>query len=87
MQKQEIEAIIRDYLLANPEVLDEAFKALQEKREKEAAAEAGGGDRQEQRSDLQFAAPDGARQPGRRDHAGRVLRLQLRLLQARASPT
>ena len=38
MQKQEIEAIVHDYLLANPEILDEAFKALQEKREKEAAA-------------------------------------------------
>jgi protein-disulfide isomerase len=37
-QKQEIEAIIHDYLLANPEVLDEAFKVLQQRREKEAAA-------------------------------------------------
>jgi protein-disulfide isomerase len=37
-QKQEIETIIHDYLLANPEVLEEAFKGLQEKRAKEAAA-------------------------------------------------
>jgi protein-disulfide isomerase len=38
MQKQEIETIIHDYLLANPEVLDQAFKALQEKRAQEEAA-------------------------------------------------
>ena len=37
-QKQEIEGIVRDYLLANPEVLEEAFKILQERREKEEAA-------------------------------------------------
>ena len=37
-QKQEIETIVRDYLLANPEVLDEAFKVLQDKRAKEEAA-------------------------------------------------
>jgi len=38
MQKQEVEKIVRDYLLANPEVLDEAFKALQDKRAKETLA-------------------------------------------------
>jgi len=32
-QKKEIEAIVRDYLLANPEVLEEAFKVLQERKE------------------------------------------------------
>jgi protein-disulfide isomerase len=32
-EKTEIEAVIRDYLLANPEVLEEAFTALQEKRQ------------------------------------------------------
>jgi protein-disulfide isomerase len=37
-QKQEIETIVRDYLLANPEVLEEAFKILQERRDKEEAA-------------------------------------------------
>jgi protein-disulfide isomerase len=37
-QKQEIEAVIHDYLLANPEVLEQAFKELQDKRAKEAAA-------------------------------------------------
>jgi protein-disulfide isomerase len=37
-QKQEIEALIHDYLLANPEVLEQAFDQLQKKRAKEAAA-------------------------------------------------
>ena len=40
MQKQEIETIVHDYLLANPEVLEQAFKQLQDKRAKEAAVEA-----------------------------------------------
>jgi protein-disulfide isomerase len=33
-QKKEIEAVVRDYLLANPEVLEEAFKVLQNRKEK-----------------------------------------------------
>lgn len=33
-QKKEIEGIIRDYLLANPEVLEEAFKVLQDRRDR-----------------------------------------------------
>ncbi len=37
-QKEEIETIVRDYLLANPEVLEQAFKILQERRDKEEAA-------------------------------------------------
>jgi protein-disulfide isomerase len=32
-QKSEIETIIHDYLMANPEVLEEAYKALQDRRE------------------------------------------------------
>jgi protein-disulfide isomerase len=36
-QKKEVENIVRDYLLANPEVLEEAFKLLQERREQAAA--------------------------------------------------
>jgi protein-disulfide isomerase len=38
MQKKEIETIVHDYLLANPEVLEQAFKQLQDKRAKDAAA-------------------------------------------------
>ena len=32
-QKKEIESLVHDYILANPEVLEEAFKLLQERRE------------------------------------------------------
>ncbi|RTM05533.1 MAG: DsbA family protein [Hyphomicrobiales bacterium] len=38
-QKQEIETIVRDYLLAHPEVIEEALNALQEHRQAELAAE------------------------------------------------
>jgi protein-disulfide isomerase len=37
-QRQEIEAIVRDYLLANPEVLEEAINVLRARREQEAIA-------------------------------------------------
>jgi protein-disulfide isomerase len=37
-QKQEMEALIREYLLANPEVIEEAIGVLQARREQEAAA-------------------------------------------------
>jgi protein-disulfide isomerase len=36
-QKAEIEKIVRDYILANPEILDEAAQALQQKRDQELA--------------------------------------------------
>lgn len=36
-QRSEIEQIVRDYLLAHPEVIEEAMQALQAKREAEAA--------------------------------------------------
>ena len=76
---------MRDYLLANPEVLEEAFKALQRRsesrrrRQKQAKAiEASSRhDLQFRRNQMVLGNPDG------RDHAGRVLRLQLRLLQTR----
>ena len=37
-QKEEIGQIVREYLLANPEVLEEAAQALQQKRDQETAA-------------------------------------------------
>lgn len=37
-QKAEIEKIVRDYILANPEIIDEAAQALQAKRDQELAA-------------------------------------------------
>ncbi|MBJ3774799.1 DsbA family protein [Acuticoccus mangrovi] len=38
LTKSDVEAIMRDYLLANPEILEEAFTALQAKRQAEAEA-------------------------------------------------
>src|SRR5688572_25891071 len=37
-ERQQIEQIIREYLLANPEVIEEAVNALRQKREAEAVA-------------------------------------------------
>jgi protein-disulfide isomerase len=37
-EKQEIEQIVRDYLLAHPELIEEAITLLRQKREEEAAA-------------------------------------------------
>lgn len=37
-QKTEIERIVRDYLIANPEVIEEAINALRDRREQEAVA-------------------------------------------------
>lgn len=42
-QKEEIGAFIREYLIANPELIEEAQMALQAKREAEVAARAAGG--------------------------------------------
>lgn len=39
LSRGDVETIIREYLLANPEVLEEAFTVLQQKREAEAAQE------------------------------------------------
>jgi protein-disulfide isomerase len=37
-EKEQIEAVVRDYLLANPEVIEQAIGLLRQKRESEAAA-------------------------------------------------
>ena len=34
--REAIERVVREYLLANPEIIEEAFSTLQEKRAKEA---------------------------------------------------
>jgi protein-disulfide isomerase len=38
LTRSDVESIVREYLLANPEILEEAFTALQQKREAEADA-------------------------------------------------
>ena len=35
-QRQEVEGVVRDFLLANPEVIEQAYTALQEKRKQDA---------------------------------------------------
>ena len=83
-QQQAIGEIVRDYLLKNPEVLQEVMAEL-EKRQAETQRVAQASALKENRQTL-LNAPHShrRRQPARRRHAGRVLRLQLRLLQARA---
>ena len=82
-QRGDIETIVKNYLIAHPEVLEEAMAELSKRQ---AAAEA---DKHEASvaknadDDLQLAARRHARQQGRRRHLRRVLRLQLRLLQTR----
>ena len=82
-QKAEIETIIHDYLLANPEVIDEAAQALQKKRDQELAEKQSKAIEEKaatifnSKNQMVLGNPDGA------DHAGRVLRLQLHLLPAR----
>ena len=54
-QKEEIETIVRDYLLANPEIIEEAITILQENRAEEAlSAEARA---IESKKDLIFSSP------------------------------
>jgi protein-disulfide isomerase len=40
-QRGEVEQVVRDYLLANPEIIEEAYGALQEKRKQEASLSQG----------------------------------------------
>ena len=76
--------VVRDYLLKNPEVLQEAMVELERRQqETQTAAQAGA------LKDIAQAAPRTRRTTSssatrRRRHPGRVLRLQLRLLQTRA---
>ena len=84
-QKAEIGAIMKDYLINNPDVLRAAIEAL-DKHDKQVEAEA----RQSAVADQSGALFSSAHQAnvgnpkGRRD-ARRVLRLQLPLLQRRAA--
>ena len=69
---------------SNPEVLQEVIAELEKRQAAAEAEKHQDGGQGERRGDLQFAAPGRARQSAGRRHVGRVLRLQLRLLQARA---
>ena len=82
-QKQELEKIIKNYLVANPEVFLEAQTALEAKMEKEQAEKLKVAIAENAAEIYRDADRRRCRQPRRRHHRRRVLRLQLRLLQAR----
>ena len=82
-QQTEIESMIRGYLLAHPEVIRDAINELQRRDDEAAQADQVKAIADEQGSALRFRPPGRSRQPEGRRHPGRVLRLQLRLLQAR----
>ena len=83
IQRGDIEVIVRNYLLKHPEVLEEAMAELG-KRQSAAEAEkhAAGVTKN---AEAIFNSPRGVTvgRQGRRRHHGRILRLQLRLLQTR----
>ena len=82
-QRKEIEAIIKDYLLNNPEVLLEMQNALEAKMDKIQAERTAAAIKEQRQGDLPpRLLARGRQRQGRRDRR-RVLRLQLRLLQAR----
>ena len=82
-QKQAIGQVVKEYLLQNPEILTEAMAEF-EKRQSEAQKVAQAGALKDVAPDAPERAPQlRRRQPLGRRHPGRVLRLQLRLLQAR----
>ena len=82
-QKDEIERIIKDYIISHPEVLQEAIAELDKRQAAADAEKAKAAVASNAADDLQLHPPGSARQPEGRRHDGRVLRLQLRLLQAR----
>ena len=71
-QRGEIEAIIRDYFIKHPEMIEELQALAQSEKIKRAIVE-----NKEMLAEL--AAAGDARQSEGRRHDGRVLRLQLRL--------
>ena len=86
-QRGEIEKIIRDYLITHPEVLQEVMAELEKRQAAADAEKAKAAVAANAATHLQFAAPGHARQRQGRRHPGRVLRLQLRLLQSAPCPT
>ena len=82
--RKQVEAIIKEYLIKNPEVLRDAIMELQKREAEAESKQRAAAVKQNQKLIYEFAARGRHRQQERRCHPGRVLRLQLRLLQARA---
>ena len=82
-QRGDIETIVRNYLIAHPEVLEEAMAELSKRQAAAEAAKHEAG--VAKNAEAIFNSPRNVtrRQQGRRRHLRRILRLQLRLLQAR----
>ncbi len=84
-QRQAIGDVVRDYLLKNPEVLQEAMVELERRQQETQKAAQTAALRPVSRGAAQSRANDfAAGNPSGDVTAGRVLRLQLRLLQTRA---
>ena len=82
-QRSEIERIIREYLVGHPEVLQEAMAELEKRQTAAEAEKHKAAVKQNAQALFSIAASGRARQRQGRRHLRRVLRLQLRLLQAR----
>ena len=82
-QRSEIEKIIREYLIAESRGAAGSDRRAGEEAGRRRGREASGRGQGQRRGDVQFAAPGHRRQSAGRRHLRRVLRLQLRLLQAR----
>ena len=81
-QRADIEAIVKDYLAKNPELLQGAIEEYVKRRSAKQAAGAERPRSEGQRAAIvRLAAAGDARRSRRQRHAGGVLRLQLRLLQ------
>ena len=82
-QRGEIEKIIREYLIKQSGGAPGGDRRAGEAAGRRRGREAQGGGQGQRRGAVQFAAPGRGRQSAGRRHLRRVLRLQLRLLQAR----
>ena len=80
-QKSEIKSIIHSYLVEHPEVLREASVELEKKQQQEENALRRTVIVAEQGRPVHVGVPGRGRQSQGQDHADRVFRLQLRLLQ------
>ena len=86
LTRPDVERIVHDYLLQNPEVIYQAVQELQRRHDaEEAKKQQVAVDQHKDQIFANIADPVGRQSEGRR-HAGRVLRLSLRLLPRHGAP-